>query len=232
MLVYDTMTWSQLLVHVPVIKRLTRSFVSVVSADSVAFCWSAPLPAASDSNKIESSFWRLLSETCSRQIQQIQIQACSPSHWTGKQNSYCLVCLRWKSMFGSRCWHANLISFFTNLLVRPQEKHGRIRMKIENHFCLWIWVGSGLLNKKNEGKIEKLGQIHIYCESKENSVIKILGFLGLNYPVFCPMGIYFLEQSHNAGLDSCNSQSQTISLQSDSSSGHPNFPIFSPVLFF
>lgn len=98
MLVYGTMTWSQLLVHVPVIKRLTRSFVSVVSADSMAFCWSAPLPAARDSNKIENSFWRLLSETCSGQIQQIQIQACSPSHWTGKQNSYCLVCLHWKSV--------------------------------------------------------------------------------------------------------------------------------------
>lgn len=99
MLVYGTITRSQLMVPMPVMKILTRFFVGVVSADPVAFCWSAALPAARHSNKMENSFWRLLSEMCSGQIQiQIQIQTHSPSHWTGKQNSYCLVCLHWKSI--------------------------------------------------------------------------------------------------------------------------------------
>lgn len=90
------------------------------------------------------------------------------------------------------------------LIGQTQEKQGRIRMKTENHFVnmSWVWV----MKQKNGEKIEKLGQLvmHMHCKSKENNVIKTWRSWLLFTQFFCPVGIYFLEQSHNARLGSCS----------------------------
>jgi len=99
MSVDDTMTGAQLLVHMLATKRLSRPFVSVVSAASVAFGWSALLPAVRDSNETANSCWRLVSETYSGQLHSRVFLDVGLE----PRNGHCLVCLQtdlhWKPVW-------------------------------------------------------------------------------------------------------------------------------------